>query len=84
MLSGALRAQIAFESWMTRRSLRFASRIAFRCVLHPRENRDIRRWELSLNFFLKDKFKKIVKITLSFFFIIKIKNLIRSKINKNK
>jgi hypothetical protein len=29
---------------------RFASRIAFRCVLHPRESRDIRRRELFRGF----------------------------------
>lgn len=46
VLPGALGAQGAFEGWMTRRSLRFASRIAFRCVLHPHGNQDIRRWKL--------------------------------------
>lgn len=40
-------ARCAFKNSMTRWFLRFAPRIAFRCVLHPRENRDIHRKELS-------------------------------------
>lgn len=46
VLPGVLEAQGAFEDWMARWFPRFASRIAFRCVLHPRESRDIRRREL--------------------------------------
>ena len=48
--SGVPRAQGAFEDWMARWFPRFASRIAFRCVLHPRESRDIRRRELFRGF----------------------------------
>ena len=43
-------AQGAFEDRMARWFPRFASRIAFRCVLHPRESRDIRRRELFRGF----------------------------------
>ena len=50
VLPGVPGAQGAFEDWMARWFPRFASRIAFRCVLHPRESRDIRRQELFRGF----------------------------------
>lgn len=50
VLPGVPGAQGAFEDWMARWFPRFASRIAFRCVLHPRESRDIRRRELFRGF----------------------------------
>lgn len=56
VLPGVPGAQGAFEDWMARWFPRFASRIAFRCVLHPRESRDIRRRELFRGFSFRSFF----------------------------
>ena len=67
VLLGVPGAQGAFEDWMARWFPRFASRIAFRCVLHPRESRDIRRRELFRGFSFLAFFRVLGWSTLPFF-----------------